>query len=250
MQYAEKSSNSASNIQQKNIGFFTPQITNHLFYLIFNHKLIEYLQLKYEAKQKLNQANLKSQQGYQNQGNNGDLLTPRSYRDDQNQKHKMFKLDNIIEFNTILDNLKEKPFYRLYLKFKDNLLVNRYAKFITMTSQNKSDDSKIKKNPKKVVISAPKDKNAKRLQQLDNEEQLKIKAQIDKKNFKSNVFVKMQQEAVDKLKEFVFNLDKKYMLTLVMTTLDYLEEHQKEFELYNSSGNTLYTETDAEGTKG
>ena len=76
----------------------------------------------------------------------------------------MFKLDNIIEFNTILDNLKEKPFYRLYLKFKDNLLVNRYAKFITMTSQNKSDDSKIKKNPKKVVISAPKDKNAKRLQ--------------------------------------------------------------------------------------
>lgn len=122
----------------------TTQITNHLFYIVFNHKLLEYLQLKYEAKQKLKDANLNSQLGIlEEQG--GGALTPRGYCDQQTQRHSMFKLDKVIEFNTILSNLKEKPLYHLYTKFKENLQMNRYSKFISMKTQKTIDESKAKK---------------------------------------------------------------------------------------------------------
>lgn len=74
----------------------------------------------------------------------------------------------------------------------------------------------------------------KRLETLTKLEQKAIKEKLlSSDKFKSPVYAKINLESNNKFKEFKLSIDRKYMLLLVLTTLDYFENYPKEFETYN-----------------
>lgn len=261
MTYADKASMVGG---AKDIRYLSPPITQLIFFLVYNHKMIKFLQLKHESKKirRQKQKELMAEDPSSHAELDPSLQfhrlesTESLHLDSHNKfvssksinaggtqnrigNHHLFNLDQIMKYEGLLESLKSKPLYKLYTLFKENLESDRYRKFLKIKTQKTIDDELNKKRKKesatmKKFFMKPKDKRLLKLEKMEKEEESKLKQQLSSVKFKSKVYQYMEMEGQDEYKEFKLAVDRKYMLVLVLTALDYFTANPKEFETFNN----------------